>query len=243
MTYDRFSVALNYSNKNLFRWNNHKLHKSHKFNKRHFVYQDHEGGADVSSDDSDDDANDVIDLDRERVSKEMSDYFGDMKNELRGTNVSEDRGVNPDGDDQDWDRPLDVDSQLLKNLLESYQGQDGAGGPTSTLLEPLGIKLNKKGNPWITNTIYWRVFKKIRKDELKVLKQFCEDLVKLKMWILKRQKKLCFFLQTCFAVIFNGNESSAKLLIKKMWKSQLIKILKVIRNNDLDWWKLNEKQL
>jgi hypothetical protein len=116
-----------------------------------------------TNDSSDDDEDgDIIDLDRETVSKEMSDYFGQMKNELRGTNVSEDRrvgsgrvpgfgpvpgsGPDDDEDDEDWDRPLDVDAQLLKNLLESYQSQDGSAGPTSTLLEPLGIKMKKK-NP------------------------------------------------------------------------------------------------
>ncbi len=122
-------------------------------------------GTNDSSDD--DDNGDIIDLDRETVSKEMSDYFGQMNNELRGTNVTEDRrvgsgsgpgpgrvpgsgpgpGPEDDEDDEDWDRPLDVDAQLLKNLLESYQSQDGSAGPTSTLLEPLGIKMKKK-NPW-----------------------------------------------------------------------------------------------
>jgi hypothetical protein len=114
-------------------------------------------GTNDSSDDDDD--GDIIDLDREMVSKEMSDYFGQMNNELRGTNVTEDRRVGPgsgpgfgpgpeddEDDDEDWDRPLDVDAQLLKNLLESYQSQDGSAGPTSTLLEPLGIKMKKK-NP------------------------------------------------------------------------------------------------
>ncbi len=122
-------------------------------------------GTNDSSDDDEDGSGsgDIIDLDRETVSKEMSDYFGQMKNELRGTNVSEDRrvgsgrvpgfgpvpgsGPDDDEDDEDWDRPLDVDAQLLKNLLESYQSQDGSAGPTSTLLEPLGIKMKKK-NPW-----------------------------------------------------------------------------------------------
>jgi len=125
------------------------------------------GTNDSSDDDDGSGSGDIIDLDRETVSKEMSDYFGQMNNELRGTNVTEDRRVGPgrvpgsgpgpvsgpgqddddEDDDEDWDRPLDVDAQLLKNLLESYQSQDGSAGPTSTLLEPLGIKMKKK-NPW-----------------------------------------------------------------------------------------------
>ncbi len=90
----------------------------------------------MSSDDNEED-DAVIDLDRDVVSSEMSDYFGQMKHELQGTNVQDEEGP------EEWDKPLDVDSKLLKNLLESFQSQDGAAGPTSTLLEPLGIKLNK----------------------------------------------------------------------------------------------------
>ena len=86
---------------------------------------------------SDDD--DVIDMDHETVSQPMTSYFGEMRNELRGTKVE------AEGDDEEeWNRPLNVDAKLLNNLLESYRSQDGAAGPATTLLEPLGLKLDKK---------------------------------------------------------------------------------------------------
>jgi hypothetical protein len=72
----------------------------------------------------------------------MSEYFGAMKQELSASNVRD--GASHGEGPEDWDKPLDVDSQLLKNLLESYQSQDGLAGPTSTLLEPLGLKFKKK---------------------------------------------------------------------------------------------------
>jgi hypothetical protein len=58
-----------------------------------------------------------------------------MTDELRDTKV--------DGDEAEWSRPLDVDGKLLNNLLESFRSQDGAAGPTTTLLNPLGLKLDK----------------------------------------------------------------------------------------------------
>ena len=100
-------------------------------------FQDDEGSCSSDSDD------DVIDLDRDvTVSNEMSKYFGAMKQELSASNVRD--GASGEEGPEEWDKPLDVDSQLLKNLLESYQSQDGLAGPTSTLLEPLGLKFNKK---------------------------------------------------------------------------------------------------
>jgi hypothetical protein len=89
---------------------------------------------DAEASSSDEDADDVVDLDRETATGAMSDYFGAMTQELRETAV---------GEAEDWSRPLDVDANLLKNLLASYQSQDGSAGPATTLLEPLGIKLKK----------------------------------------------------------------------------------------------------
>ena len=38
-------------------------------------------------------------------------------------------------------RPVDIDFNLVKNLLESYASQDGGAGPTSNILQSMGIKL------------------------------------------------------------------------------------------------------
>jgi len=48
------------------------------------------------------------------------------------------------GDSEDWNKPLDIDSTVLKNLLESFKSQDGMGGPATTLLETLGVNLKSQ---------------------------------------------------------------------------------------------------
>ena len=73
----------------------------------------------------------------------MTSYFGQMAEELRSTKVA-DADADAGGDEAEWSRPLNVDARLLNNLLESYRSQEGAAGPTTTLLNPLGIHLKKK---------------------------------------------------------------------------------------------------
>ena len=43
-------------------------------------------------------------------------------------------------DDEDL-QPVDVDFNTVKNLLESYNQQMGLPGPTSNLLESMGVRL------------------------------------------------------------------------------------------------------
>ena len=38
-------------------------------------------------------------------------------------------------------KPVDIDFNLVKNLLESYTSQDGGPGPTSNILQSMGIKM------------------------------------------------------------------------------------------------------
>lgn len=40
-------------------------------------------------------------------------------------------------------KPLEVDMNLVKNLVESYSSQDGLPGPASNILGLMGIDLNK----------------------------------------------------------------------------------------------------
>jgi hypothetical protein len=47
-----------------------------------------------------------------------------------------------DIDDEDDDfRPVDVDLNAVKNLLESYESQHGLPGPTSSILGGMGIRI------------------------------------------------------------------------------------------------------
>ena len=84
--------------------------------------------------DSDSDQ-DSVDMDEDLESEEMSQYFMQMSSELKDTKVTD-----PE-DSEDWTKPLDIDSNVLSNLMESFRGQGGLPGPASTLLEPLGINL------------------------------------------------------------------------------------------------------
>ena len=74
-------------------------------------------------------------MDEDLESEEMSQYFMQMSSELKDTKVTD-----PE-DSEDWTKPLDIDSNVLSNLMESFRGQGGLPGPASTLLEPLGINL------------------------------------------------------------------------------------------------------
>merc|ERR1719189_2187304 len=85
-----------------------------------------------SESDSDSDQ-DSVDMDEDLESEEMSQYFMQMSSELKDTKVTD-----PE-DSEDWTKPLDIDSNVLSNLMESFRGQGGLPGPASTLLEPLGI--------------------------------------------------------------------------------------------------------
>ena len=68
-----------------------------------------------------------------------------MKGELQGTNVM---SYNDNGDAieslDELDKPVNVDATVLKNILESYNSQNGLPGPASTLLRPLGIDVSDK---------------------------------------------------------------------------------------------------
>ena len=87
-------------------------------------------------DESDEELSDEdVDFDQD-FEGEMKSYFGQMSEELQGSKVTE--------DDNDWTKPLDIDSRMLANLMESYNSQGGLPGPASTLLEDLGFDLRKE---------------------------------------------------------------------------------------------------
>lgn len=49
-------------------------------------------------------------------------------------------------DDDDY-RPVDVDLTALKNILESYGGQEGLPGPAGNLLSAMGIRVPRDADP------------------------------------------------------------------------------------------------
>lgn len=58
-------------------------------------------------------------------------------------------GGDPTIDDEDDDdfRPVNVDMNAVKNLLQSYEAQQGHAGPTSNILGGLGIRLPPPSPP------------------------------------------------------------------------------------------------
>lgn len=48
--------------------------------------------------------------------------------------------------------PVDIELNLVTNLLESYHAQAGLAGPTSTILENMGVRLPENTDPNPENT-------------------------------------------------------------------------------------------
>ena len=69
---------------------------------------------------------------------QVHDDDGEMEN-IYDTGRS-DKDVDVDVSDDD-SRPIDVDLNLVKNLLDSYSAQQGLPGPASTILGGLGLGL------------------------------------------------------------------------------------------------------
>lgn len=83
----------------------------------------------------------------------LSAYMEQMDRELAATTIGSSfkTKANPSNldveDEEDFDdiesfEPVDIDVNALKNLAESYKAQLGNHGPTSSLLNSLGVRLN-----------------------------------------------------------------------------------------------------
>ncbi|KAM4670081.1 protein ecdysoneless homolog isoform 1-T7 [Amazona ochrocephala] len=123
---------------------------------------DEEEEFDLSDDDGDD-----FDAENQRPDQEVSpneligslkSYMNEMDRELAHTNVgksfttqkkgassvkaatSESAGHDSGAEDTEL-TPVDVDMNLVANLLESYSAQSGLAGPTSNILQSMGVYL------------------------------------------------------------------------------------------------------
>ena len=85
-------------------------------------------------------------------SMKMKSYFKQMDKELASTAVGRTFEKNKpplaqmedddeDDEDDDDDDPVDADYTALKNILESFKSQEGLPGPSSTLLNSMGVFL------------------------------------------------------------------------------------------------------
>lgn len=120
--------------------------------------------SDSMSDFDEEDIERKIDMTKKSMGNAFSAYMEQMDRELSATtigssfknkpNTSADtqcRDHDDDDDEEDFDdiesfEPVDIDVNALKNLAESYKAQYGNHGPTTSLLNTLGIRLNTEQN-------------------------------------------------------------------------------------------------
>lgn len=76
----------------------------------------------------------------------MQQYMDDMDKELSKTTIGESflkRQENLEEDVENF-KPVDIDMNALKNILESYRSQMGEAGPSSNMLGPMGIHFDNE---------------------------------------------------------------------------------------------------
>ena len=66
-----------------------------------------------------------------------------MDEELANTTMAESFDQIQQGRQQEL-KPVDIDFNLVKNLLESYTSQEGGAGPTSNILQSMGIRMPER---------------------------------------------------------------------------------------------------
>lgn len=81
----------------------------------------------------------------ENTKTKMKEYMGQMDKELANTTIGESFEKKNDETFNDFEnfKPVDIDVNALKNILESYKFQMGDAGPSSNMLGPMGIHLDK----------------------------------------------------------------------------------------------------
>lgn len=85
--------------------------------------------------------------DSDDIVSDMKSYMKEMDKELSGTTIGQSFDKRPplasvEDDDED-DDAVDIGYNALKNMLESYKNQDGMPGPSTTLLNSMGVFLPK----------------------------------------------------------------------------------------------------
>ncbi|NXO77262.1 ECD protein, partial [Sitta europaea] len=88
-------------------------------------------------------------MDRELAQTNVGKSFTTHKRGASSAEAAPAEGAGPERGAEDAElAPLDVDMNLVANLLESYSAQAGLAGPTSTLLQSMGVNL--PGNTELT---------------------------------------------------------------------------------------------
>ncbi|NXI99691.1 ECD protein, partial [Psophia crepitans] len=81
-------------------------------------------------------------MDRELAHTNVGRSFTTQKKGASSVNASTSQNAGPDSGAEDTElTPVDVDVNLVTNLLESYRAQSGLAGPTSNILQSMGVYL------------------------------------------------------------------------------------------------------
>uniref|UniRef100_A0A8C0BQ37 Ecdysoneless cell cycle regulator n=1 Tax=Buteo japonicus TaxID=224669 RepID=A0A8C0BQ37_9AVES len=81
-------------------------------------------------------------MDRELAHTNVGKSFVTQKKGVSSVNATTTQNAGPDSGAEDTElTPVDVDMNLVANLLESYSAQSGLAGPTSNILQSMGVYL------------------------------------------------------------------------------------------------------
>lgn len=108
-----------------------------------FVVPEDNWASESDMSEYEDDHNDV---EPTNIKNKMQEYMDEMDRELAATTIGKSFETKIDStdafDDIEDFKPVDVDVNALKNILESYRSQMGEAGPSSNMLGPMGIHLD-----------------------------------------------------------------------------------------------------
>ncbi|NXV11646.1 ECD protein, partial [Cepphus grylle] len=81
-------------------------------------------------------------MDRELAQTNIGKSFTTQKKGASSVNAATSQSAGPDSGAEETElTPVDVDMNLVANLLESYSAQSGLAGPTSNILQSMGVHL------------------------------------------------------------------------------------------------------
>jgi len=124
---------------------NFDLGEFEKTIKRMANLKDCDNISDIETSDDDDSENSEVDLmndSSENMDSEWKEYSHQINSELLDAKIlSTEADEGPIESLDEIDRPINIDTRVFKNILESYKSESSIPGPASTMLQSLGIDM------------------------------------------------------------------------------------------------------
>ena len=124
---------------------NFDLGEFEKTIKRMANLKDCDNISDIETSDDDDSENSEVDLmndSSENMDSEWKEYSHQINSELLEAKIlSTEADEGPIESLDEIDRPINIDTRVFKNILESYKSESSIPGPASTMLQSLGIDM------------------------------------------------------------------------------------------------------